>query len=221
MTEWGCGNDGGCPVAGASHEKPPFRKRGVGGILYLHLHLHACIYTYTSPRTTASLMLCCTPLAGRGIDGGCCVSFRTSGKSPQPPFCERGAFKGLRQRPALAPSFPLTPCRHSRLPHRHSRLPYRHSRPYTVIPAKAGIHLPGVIPSIPSAAHRHSGVGRNPEPRRQGWVFGKVVGKGGGLSPFREWRGGRCYSGGHCYMRRVPGFWIPAYAGMTVGWRRE
>ena len=32
-----------CGVAQAI-KKPPFRKRGVGGILYLHLHLHLCLY---------------------------------------------------------------------------------------------------------------------------------------------------------------------------------
>ena len=63
-------------------------------------------------------------------------------KSPQPPFCGRGA---------------CCRCRH------HSAIPA-----LTVIPAKAGIHTRHN--QLRRPPHRHSGVGRNPEPRYSaGW----------------------------------------------------
>ena len=107
---------------------PLSQKGGWGDFIPTSTPTRLHLYLYLTPnRRQPDALL--NAVGRRGVDGGCCVSFRTKGKSPQPPFCERGAVNGLRQRPALAPSFPLTP------------------------------------PPFPTL-HRHSGVGRNPEPRR-------------------------------------------------------
>ena len=69
---------------------------------------------------------------------------------PNPPFAKGGLF--VVRRLFFSPTY------------RHSR-PCRHSGPHLfVIPAKAGIHTPSAS-SPPLHPHRHSGAGRNPEPR--------------------------------------------------------
>ena len=114
-------NDG----MGASHKRPPFRKRGVGGILYLYLHLHP------APKRQQ-------PDAVRnGAAGGVLLGMRRGvkaarGNPPNPPFAKGGLFKACANAPAIPHS--RRP-RHSRQPHRHSRRrppsfphPRRHSR---------------------------------------------------------------------------------------------
>ena len=118
--------------------------------------------------------------------------------------------EGLRLAPRIgrAMSFPLaTPAavRSSNIilivptaipvPHHHSRSPPLFPFP-TVIPAKAGIHTRPlfarrIVPTA-SAAVLDSGLRRN---------------DGGGAAWRWGWPG----------CRHPPGFWIPAYAGMTVG----
>ena len=70
---------------GASHKKPPFRKGGLGGF-------YTYTYIYTPPRNANNLMRGGTAAAGGVLLGMRRCFHAAPGKSPQPPFCERGAF---------------------------------------------------------------------------------------------------------------------------------
>ena len=164
--------------SGAGRNPGPWRRDGAQAALMRGCRRAGFSLTQPSP-------------AGRGL--AACATLTTthySRPTSAPAHCH--------SRPTSAPA------------HCHSRLtpapgtpsfppPYRHSResgnphpasfhsfrlPPTVIPAQAGIQNPG-----------------------GGLALGKVVGNEGltGASPFREWRGGRCYSGGHCLFEAITG----------------
>ena len=87
--------------------------------------------------------------------------------------------------------------------------------PHSVVPAKAGIHPPpSPITPAPPPSFR-----RRPESRTP--VYAALTQGPGVDSRFRGNDGGagRDYgmNGGNDDGRGLPGFWIPAYAGMTVG----
>ena len=97
----GNGNDaaGGGTGYMQTTKKPPFRKRGVGGI-----------YTYTSPGTTANLSPAVNAIGGRGVwrDATGCFALRAN--PPNPPFAKGGLFIALRQarRPIRPSAYPPT-----------------------------------------------------------------------------------------------------------------
>ena len=96
-----------------SLKSPPFAKGGLGGFIPI---LHSEQPTTRRWRRT--------PAAGRvsagRVSAGARPGLRTADESPQPPFCERGAFGGKPSAPTVIPSRP------------------------TVIPAQAGIQNPGL-----------------------------------------------------------------------------
>ena len=73
----------------AARKKPPFRKRGVGGILYLQLYIHLHLH---SPRTAANLMRKQNAISGLGIGGDAAWCESGAGEIPPTPLLRKGGF---------------------------------------------------------------------------------------------------------------------------------